>query len=263
MSRRLRTKPAARSTVVLTDRDIDVMLMVAHCKYASTEQVSREAFPSEDRCRRRLRQLLDCRYISATLVSSKAPNLISIARDGLVALRDHGIDTTGLQPPNPVRLSAVSHALLGTDARMYTAGLIVKDLGRLVAVEPGKGSAADKLGLTDARIAPDFIYFIELRGVQGVAAVELDSGHEGLALREKLDKYRRWLPQQRNTQLWLIADGDESRLREVARMTTGIEQWTRLLRPQDLRLRPVQHTPKEFNMLIKLGFGVNTQNRGV
>lgn len=253
MTRRLRTKPAARPTVLLTERDLDVLVMLAQCKYVSTEQVAREAFPTEDRCRRRLRQLLDCRYISASLVSSRSSNLLSITRDGLVALRDHGVDTTGLQPPHPIRLSAVPHTLLGTDARMYAAGLVVNALGRLIAVEPGKGATAERLGLTAARLAPDFIYFVELRGTEGVAIVELDTGHECAALRDKMVKYKSWLPNQRNTQLWIVADGEEARLREVGRMCAGIEIRTRLLRPADLRLRPVQQSPKELNMLRQPG----------
>ena len=253
MLRRKRTQPSARCIVQITARDADVMAAVAANNYMSAQQIARDAFPSEDRCRRRLRQLLDARYIAATLVSSQAPNLVSITRDGLAALADRGVDISAWRPPAPIRSSAVPHHLLGVDARMYAAGLIVEGLGRLATWEAGKGETARALGLCAAHIAPDFIAFVEIRGQSGVVVGELDCGHEGTALIEKLHKYWRWLPHQQATRLWLIADGDDARVRQVCRMCAGFEKWVRIMRPADLRRRPIVKTPGELNLLAGQG----------
>ena len=65
--------------IVLTQRDIRIMMLIGLCRYCSTDHIKVEFFPDATicRCRRRLRQLYDAGYLQVTLTSSTKPNLYS------------------------------------------------------------------------------------------------------------------------------------------------------------------------------------------
>lgn len=241
MARRLRTKPASiRPNVSLTPRCLEVLYCIATLGRVSTEQVAREFFPSVDRARRRLRQLTDARLLDAVLVSSQSSNILTARRETLLALADQGFDVSGLKPATPPRLSAVFHELLVVELRLYCANLQSAGHGELLGWDAGRGESARALGLSQARIAPDGILRLRLGSTEGLVVAEADCGFEDAALAEKLERYGLWLPTQTRTELWLVAEGSEARLRRVATLCNqaGISRFTRLLTPQHLKARP-------------------------
>src|SRR5688572_23286116 len=86
MRRSLSAPPPRSATVVLTERDLDLLTFVGLVGYASQDQLAGEFFTSRDRCRRRTRQLVDVGYLRITLVDSRAPYLLSLTSSGLRVL---------------------------------------------------------------------------------------------------------------------------------------------------------------------------------
>ncbi len=245
MDRRRRTEPAARAHVTLTERDGFVLLALAECGYLSAAQISRECFPSADRCRRRLRQLLDAKYITAFLCASRDSNILAIGRDGLLALRDLGHDITGLTTPAPLRASAARHTLLISDMRLWAARLNEAGLGQLYAWEPGRGEYARQLGLAQHHLAPDALCVASVQGHEITAVIEADCGHETQALTLKLRALKGWLATRRDTELWLVVIGDDVRIRQIRTMISeaGVGRWTRLFRQEEVISRPLGDPP--------------------
>ena len=120
--KRSRTARTRRSLPPIGERDLDVLTLVGLCRFVTTPQVARDLYPSEDRARRRLRQLFDAKLVAVTLTSSTQPNLISLTREGHELLKAHRpelaarIRRTGL-----IRLGELERHLLLVDARLYAA----------------------------------------------------------------------------------------------------------------------------------------------
>lgn len=243
--RKLRTAPSTKATVSLSERDCRILLALAECSYLSTAQIARDGFPSEDRCRKRLRKLHDARLTSVLLLTSRDSNVLSITRAGLIALRDLGYDVTGLAPPPPLRATGAAHFLMTNDTRLYLANFEVEGIGELVEWHSGKSDLARQLGLTVARIAPDALAIVQLSGSPStVLAIESDRGFETADLQDKINKYSR-LPRPLNFELWCIATGDASRLRQIRGMCTraGVGAWTRLIPHDHVLERPIVAPP--------------------
>jgi hypothetical protein len=120
--KRSRTARTRRGLPPIGERDLDILTLVGLCRFLTTPQVARDLFPTEDRARRRLRQLFDAKLIAVTLTSSTQPNLISLTREGHEMLKAHRpelaarIRRTGL-----IRLGELERHLLLVDARLYAA----------------------------------------------------------------------------------------------------------------------------------------------
>jgi hypothetical protein len=120
--KRSRTTRTRRSLPPISERDLDVLSLVGLCRFVTTSQVARDLFPTEDRARRRLRQLFDAKLIAVTLTSSTQPNLISLTKEGHELIKAQRpelaarIRRTGL-----IRLDELERHLLLVDARLYAA----------------------------------------------------------------------------------------------------------------------------------------------
>jgi hypothetical protein len=120
--KRSRTARTRRGLPPIGERDLDILTLVGLCRFVTTPQIARDLFSSEDRARRRLRQLFDAKLVAVTLTSSTQPNLISLTREGHELLKAHRpelaarIRRTGL-----IRLGELEQHLLLVDARLYAA----------------------------------------------------------------------------------------------------------------------------------------------
>lgn len=250
MNRRSRTEPAGRPVVQLTDRDKLVLQAIAECGCLSTEQLARLAFPSADRARRRLRMLHDARYLGAFLTSSRESTVFVITRDGLQALKDSGLDVTGLRVAVPARASALPHALMISDVRLYLAGLRSRGDPVLTAWETGKGSAAAACQLTSNGIAPDGLAWLSLPTRTVLVAVECDRGNEGQALTDKISRYFKWFVGRSACELWLIVSGGEQQIQQARRLCLrlGVGKWARVLSQEWVNCRPVKAPPPRLEI---------------
>ena len=151
--RRARTARTRRGLPPIGERDLDILTLVGLCRFVTTLQVARDLFPSEDRARRRLRQLFDAKLVAVTLTSSTQPNLISLTREGHELIKAHRpelaarIRRTGL-----IRLGELERHLLLVDARLYAAAWGEAHRAPLVrwTNNPVAFTAADALAEFDA-----------------------------------------------------------------------------------------------------------------
>ncbi len=243
MTRRKRCIPSERERVQLTPRDLLILEAIARCQFLSSLQVARTYFTSHDRALHRLRQLIDARYLNATMLASREPNLLSCTRRALDALVDDGVALGGVRLPSPVRASAVPHLVLTNDLRLYSASLNAAGFGELLEWNVAELGAARGNGLR-----PDATVAIRLGRTEGTVYAEIDCGHEGADLQDKLNRYGKLLPRP-TTELWIVAAGNAKRLDEVARMCrrAQVDRSTRLFAVADINTRPTQPpVPKLF-----------------
>ena len=107
----------------------------------------------------------------------------------------------------------------------------------------GQASSAKRHGLR-----PDATIAIRLGRTEGTVFAEIDCGHEGADLQDKLNRYRKMLPQP-STELRLLTLGNEARLDEVARMCrrAEIDRSTQLFTRSDVVAQPAKPpVPKLF-----------------
>lgn len=190
--KRAREARASAPTVVVTERDLDLFTLVGLARYASTDQVARDLFPSDDRARRRLRQLFDAGFVAVTLASSTAPNLISLTRRGIGALLAARPDLEDrVRLAGPIRLAGVAHHLAVVDARLYAAAFGERNRTPLLVWSNASGSLGRELGLGELQLQPDGIAQFERAGSTFSVAVEVDCGTEPLAtvLGRKFERY--------------------------------------------------------------------------
>ncbi len=248
MSRRKRCIPAERGPVHLTERDYLLLDAVARCGYLTSAQITREFFKSQDRALHRLRQLVDARYLNATLLASRAPNLLSCTSAALDALRDRDGSLDGIRLPSPIRASAVPHFVLTNDFRLYCAALREAGHGELLRWDAGAG--VESQNTRAHRLRPDATISVRLGSAVGTAFVEIDCGHEGADLEDKLSRYARLLPVPA-TQVWIVAAGPVARVLAVARMCRRhqIDRFCRLFTPEDICVRPAKPAaPRLFRL---------------
>jgi len=122
------TIPCSKGTnVIVTPRDIEVLLSIVQNQFLTTSQICEAHFPSIHRCRKRLRQLSNARYLKCYMIprgfdtlSPEAVYWIGIA--GMRILRSRGVVTHGVQVPKlskrPGSLMFLSHTLLRNSFRI-------------------------------------------------------------------------------------------------------------------------------------------------
>lgn len=229
--------------VVLTERDLDVLTVVGLCRFVSTEQLSRECFPSLDRCQRRLRQLLDGGFVRVTLSASTEPNLVSLTPTGLTLLADRRPEVgSRAHLAGAINLVGVEHHLLLVDARLYLAVLVRSEGGRLLRLEGGQGGLAEELGLRHAGLMPDGLAELQLDSGTVRLAVEADCGTEvGKILAAKLRRYREAFDTEALAEVWVVVSGGAGRrsgIEALARQV-GVAEWTRVMTREHVVARPV------------------------
>ena len=269
---RVRGSRERRSPLVATERDRGILLLVGLCGYVATDQIAREFFPSDDRARRRIRQLFDAGLLCVTLASSTQPNLLSLSKEGLRVVAEafphvvpEGQWEAGNCPmrlPGAIRLAGVAHHLAVVDARLYLAALARAKGGRIVAWEGGAGALAGELGLRAQRLQPDGIAELDVGGRQVCVAVEVDMGTEpSQVLAGKLERYAAtWTMQTGPDQVWLVVCSEERRGQHLHDLveSAGVSDRVLVLGHDQTVLRPVvaplasragTHGPKGPNTL--------------
>jgi hypothetical protein len=230
--------------VALTDRDHDLLTLVGLCRYVSAVQIGREFFPSIDRARRRVRDLFDAGYVSVTLVTSTAPNVISLTRRGLDALRADRAAVAGRAGlAGAIRAGEVQRHLAVVDLRLFAASLADVRSTALARWSNRDGAALDAYGFRRRRLEPDGL--AEFETPEGVVAVvcELDRPHADVtSLARRLGRYRAVAEEGRVDALWLLVTAGPARVAAVRDCVdrAGLGAWVRILTDQDVAARPAR-----------------------
>lgn len=224
---------------MLTERDLRLLLLVGLNRFLSSEQAALALPWSPDRCRRRVRKLFDHRYLDVHLLSSTAPNILSLTKQGIAILRQRYPDLGHrIRRAGTIRAIGVDHHLRVVDARLYAAAL-GKAFDAPLKHWFGPGSAETAhLGLLAAGLRPDGVAVFE---GGSVFAIEADQGSERPpALASKLTKYK--MVQARLTGLWFIACGGPRRLETVRGLIrdAGLGRFAQVMTPKHLTTRPVR-----------------------
>lgn len=213
--------------MVLATRDLDLLTLVALTRGATTAQVARLLFPTEDRARRRLRTLFEARLVDVSLTSSTAPNLITLTRYGKNALVEARPSLANrvvvTRPPAP---HAARHHVLVADLRIYLILLerqgILQDL--VVHSPP-----ADLVSWRPHRLIPDAVAEATIGGETTVLALEADRGVEAaVVLEEKFERYVEALGRGVADRVVVGVEGGDDEARRVARIaqTVGLGEAT-------------------------------------
>lgn len=244
MVRRSRGRRRTTRAITLTDRDQVLLGCVALMRYLAADQLAREFFPSEDRCRRRLRQLFDANLLRVTLVGSTSPNIVSLTSDGLrlVAQANPSLAAT-LHLAGPIKASAIAHHLGIVDVRFYLAALT-----RTGGVELTRWMNTEtlRLGGDGSRLVPDAVAELAVQGGSHRLAVELDLGGETLAVIEhKCRRYAVAVEQRSVDEIWFVVKLGGTRAESIRRLVraAGIGEVTRVLTLGHVNIRPVQPPP--------------------
>jgi hypothetical protein len=252
-SKRPRAERVTTPTLVLTDRDFELLTLTGLCRYVSSEQLARTFFPSPDRCRRRLRALFDARLLSITLLSSTRPNLVSLTRAGLAAVAARSPDIVSrLRLAGPIRMATVEHHLGTVDMRLYAVALSERLAVPLLRWGGPQGELARERGLKQFSLEPDGLAEFDLASQQAILAQEFDTGAETLTvLRAKLSRYASALQNSRVHGLVIAAKGQDSRLRSIERLVTeaGLGASAAVLAAEVLRQRPALLHPRLLELL--------------
>lgn len=234
-------RQAKRPVVALTERDIDLLTLIALVRYLSLTQAAREFFPSTDRARRRVRLLFDAGYLAITLTASTSPNLLSLTRSGLLAVFERVPSRLGkqLRLAGPIRLAGVKHRLAITDTRLFAAHLGIACGLPLIRWSQAGGELSRERGLDVLHLDPDGI--AELTGNRFIAA-EIDCSTEALGvLRSKLSRYAQAATSRRLHGLWLVLLGGTERTENVRALVreAGLSGWALVLTHAQVLSRPV------------------------
>lgn len=249
-----RTERGKDRPIEITDRDEEAMIFTGLNRYVSLTQLALDRFPSEDRCRRRVRALFNSAYLTITLVSSTRPNLISLTRKGLAFLESRHPELAGdLRLAGLMRLAGIDHHLAIVDARLYAAALGEVRGAPLIRWSNAGGSLHRELGLLDLHLVPDGLaaYSVSSPGDTTsnssiVVAVEADLSTEPLnTIRRKLERYAIVAKQSRLDALWFLVVGGLERQRNIERLVTeaGLSEWARVLSHEHVLTRPVRELP--------------------
>lgn len=225
MVRKEKRKRTARQkssgVLVLTPRDLDILALLGAVGYASTAQVARDLFPSENRARRRLRELFDAGYVSVSTASSQAPNILSLTPVGRSALLQVAGDVPA-QLAGPVRLLGLQHHLAVVDVRLWLSALAAAGEISDFSWSGGRSERAAELGVTAAGLVPDGICEFSAGGEDQLLAVEVDCGSESAGeLSGKLARYGRLWQRLPELQLLVVAAGAPGGAGRLVRLVHG------------------------------------------
>jgi hypothetical protein len=234
-------RASKRPVVALTERDVDLLVLVGLCGYLSLTQVAREFFCSEDRARRRVRKLYDGSLIAFTLTSSVEPNLLSLTRQGLLAVASRVPSSLAerLRLGGPIRLAGVRHRLATSDTRIYAAHLGRKRGTPLTRWSTAGGELGRERGLDKLHLAPDGL--AEYQGNQYIAA-EIDCSTEALGvLDSKFARYAQAAREKRLDGLWLVVIGGQDRRANLQALVdaAGLSGWALVIVHDQLLRRPI------------------------
>lgn len=230
-----------RPVVALSERDIELLTLVALVRYLSLTQAAREFFPSLDRARRRVRRLFDAGYLGITLTASTAPNLLSLTRTGLSAVLERVPARLGehLRLAGPIRLAGVKHRLAITDTRLFAAQFGIAHGTPLTRWSNAGGELARERGLDSLHLDPDGV--AEFAGNRFLAA-EIDCSTEALGvLRTKLGRYAAAAASGRLHGMWLVLLGGIERRDNLRALIheAGLSGWAFVLSHDQVLSRPV------------------------
>lgn len=233
---RRRATRRRRMAIDLTPRDVELLTLVGLTGYCSTAQLAREFFPTEDRCRRRIRALFDAGLVSVTLASSTKPNLLSLSRPGLALLRSHRPELDGrVHLAGAVRLAGVDHHLAVVDARLYAASL---PGATLLEWSNAGGEVRKRLGLSELHLVPDGIAQFE----HVVVAVEVDCASQARSvIASKLARYDEAFRLRLLDGAWFVVVDAAERQAGIATMVVerGLADRVRVVDHAQLLHRPV------------------------
>lgn len=285
--RRRSTRTRKPSHVVLTARDLDLLVLIALNGYVASEQLAREFFPSRDRCQRRLRQLFDAGLVQVHLGNSTQANLLTLTREGLATLREHSPDTAArIRLHGPIRQAGVAHHLGLVAVRCFLAHLAGAHGGEILCWSNANGPLHQELRLREHfGLVPDAVAEVVLPRAAGASpadshdgpalaaagntplllALEVDRGTEGQdIITDKLAKYRDAFDAGafgEDAELWLLVTGDAglARHEQLRRSVTraGLGHVMRLLAHADVCPRPATRLPE----LVLAGVGAGARGR--
>lgn len=242
--RRARGARGALKRVSLTSRDFELLRLVGLARYVATDQLAREFFPTPDRCRRRLRELLDAGFIRVLMTSSTEPNLVALASPGLAALLEHSPTLKSeVRPAGTIALVGVTHHLGIVDTRLYLANLARLENGALRRFESGRARWSETLGLPDLGLVPDALAELRLGKDTVKLGVEVDCGTESFGdLRAKFAKYREVIAADILDELWVVVTAPRVRVEHLLILAgaSGIGEATRVMHVGAVRERPVK-----------------------
>lgn len=237
-----------RPVVALTERDIELLTLIALVRYLSLTQAAREFFPSLDRARRRVRLLFDAGYLGVTLTASTSPNLLSLTRTGLCAVIERVPAHLGeqLRLAGPIRLAGVKHRLAITDTRLFAAQVGAVRGRPLTRWSQAGGDLARERGLDALHLDPDGL--AEFAGIEFVAA-EIDCSTEALGvLKSKLRRYAEAARSGLLHGLWLVLLGGTERCENIRSLIVeaGLSGWAIVLSHEQVLVRPLIEPDKLF-----------------
>lgn len=245
--RRTRTVRGKGHPVALTPRDVDLLLLVGVCRYASSEQLAREFFPSADRCRRRLRDLYDAGYLAITLTSSRAPNLVSLTALALKTLTILKNDATSrIRLPGTIRFAGVAHHLAIVDARLYLSALGRTNGAPIIRWGNAGGQMEKELGFERLKLEPDGLVEFEVSGGVLRYAIEVDCGTEtSRVIASKLERYREAMTLGLAHEIWWVVTTTARREHSLATLidNAGLAPVSRVLPQELLTTRPLTMPP--------------------
>ena len=246
VTRRRGKRGDAPSGLVLTERDRLLFLLVGLHGYVSTAQIARELFPSEDRCRRRCRTLLDAGYLRVILTSSTSSNLITLTKSSLALIAGEQPEMASLlRLTTTIDVAGVDHHLGIVDARLYLVALTKDAPMTLHAFDVGPGAHPVWETLKGAALLPDGL--ATLAGPDGdfILAVEVDTGTESLGIiDDKLARYAPIMAAGQIHELWFVTTNtvQAGRRRSLSErlMAYQLGEVARLMPANHLATRPVQ-----------------------
>lgn len=246
-SRRM-VRRSKRPIVVLTERDLELLILIGLCRYLSLTQAAREFWPSLDRARRRIRQLFDAGLIAVTLTSSTEPNLLSLTKLGQLAVVERVPADLGsrIRLAGPIRLGGVKHHLAITDTRIYAAHLGRKRDAPLSRWSNAGGELGRERGLDALHLAPDGLAeYVTPAGARYIAA-EVDCSTESLTvLKSKFERYREAVRDHRVHGVWLVVIGGRERQANLQTLVAeaGLANWISVVPHEYVLVRPIKQLP--------------------
>jgi hypothetical protein len=237
-----------RPVLVLTGRDVDLLILIGLSRYLSLTQAAREFYPSLDRARRRIRQLFDAGLIAVTLTSSTEPNLLSLTKLGQLAVMERVPADLGsrIHMAGPIRLAGVKHRLAITDTRIYAAHLGRKRGTPLSRWSTAGGELGRERGLDALHLAPDGMAECLTPAGARYIAVEVDCSTESLTvLKSKFERYRQVVRDHRIHGVWLVVIGGQERLANLEKLVAEAEltNWITVVPHELLLVRPIKELP--------------------
>ena len=235
------------TTVLITPRDLDVMILLGLCGYLSLPQIARDLFPSLDRARYRLRQLFNAKYVQYHLVCSTRPNCISLAKKGKELVCSLYPDLRSrLKTAQAINLSSLEHHLLLCDGRLFAAAWAERQKWRLRSSQQACPPKDRIVNLAAYRLRPDAIAQLEEDGQVRVVAVEADTGTESLeVLQSKLERYQLVMADHQVQALWVLNGAGQQRHQGLERLAqeAGMDQRCMVLPRPLLTQRPMSSLP--------------------